>query len=205
MGGCVAACWDSDRIRYDFASDGISKIRNSKFVFNNAIFRSIDIFECDNSGGLKFKSALGNFLLKLLTFALLAAYLFGFSSILCSLFNNVCAQSVMMLVTAIGTAIAFILASEFILSANKFLFIGMFCVFIGLVVALFLKTPISFIPEQMKEIALSDWTTIIPVIFTAFGMQGSIHSVTKFCQNDRIMIRNACAFGCIVTVAIYVV
>lgn len=36
-------------------------------------------------------------------------------------------------------------------------------------------------------------------------MQGSIHSVTKFCQNDRIMIRNACAFGCIVTVAIYIV
>lgn len=147
----------------------------------------------------------GNFLLKLLTFALLAAYLFGFSSILCSLFNNVCAQSVMLLVTAIGTAIAFILAPEFILNVNNSLFIGMFCVFIGLVVALFLETQISFIPEQTKEIALRDWTTIIPVLFTAFGMQGSIHSVTKFCQNDRIMIRNACAFGCIVTVAIYIV
>lgn len=158
-----------------------------------------EAFQCPWAG------IIGNFLLKLLTFALLSAYLFGFSSILCSLFNNVFSQPVMMGVTTIGVALAFLFASKFIVSINKFLFIGMFCVFIGLVIELFLETPINFIPEQAKSIALNEWTTIVPVIFTAFGMQGSVHSVTKFCNNDRTIIRNACAWGCIITATVYII
>lgn len=159
--------------------------------------------DAGNAFGCPWAGKVGNFLLKLLTFALLSAYLFGFSSILCSLFNS--PQPVMMALTAVGAASAFLFASKFIVNINKFLFIGMFFIFIGLVIGLFLETPINFIPEQAKNITVSEWAAVIPVIFTAFGMQGSIHSVTKFCKNDRSMIRNACAWGCAVTAAIYII
>ncbi len=147
----------------------------------------------------------GNFLLILLHFALMAAYLFGFSSILCSFFGNTASQLVVIALSAIGVALGFLFASHFIINVNKFLFISMFFIFMVLVIDLFFETPINFIPKCAEEIKINEWTTLVPVIFTSFGFQGSIHSMTKFCNNNREMIKNACFWGSIIPAVVYIV
>lgn len=147
----------------------------------------------------------GNFLLILLHFALMAAYLFGFSSILCSFFGNTTSQLVVIALSAIGVALGFLFASHFIINVNKFLFISMFFIFMVLVIDLFFETPINFIPKCAEEIKINEWTTLVPVIFTSFGFQGSIHSMTKFCNNNREMIKNACLWGSIIPAVVYTI
>lgn len=147
----------------------------------------------------------GNFLLILLHFALMSAYLFGFSSILCSFFGNVFSQSVIITLSAIGVALGFLFASHFIINVNKILFVSMFVVFIILIIELFLETPINFIPNCTGNIKISEWTMLVPIVFTSFGFQGSIHSMTKFCNNDRQLIKNACLWGSIIPALVYIV
>lgn len=147
----------------------------------------------------------GNFLLVLLHFALMAAYLFGFSSILCSFFGNIVSQYIVMALSAIGVALGFLFASHFIININKYLFILMFFIFIVLVIELFFETQIHFIPRCAEKIKINEWTTLVPIIFTSFGFQGSIHSMTKFCNNDRKMIKMACLWGSIVPALVYII
>lgn len=155
--------------------------------------------------GCKWTGISGNFLLVLLHFALMAAYLFGFSSILCSLLGNTFSHSGIIALSAIGIASAFLFAVHFIIHINKFLFISMFLIFIMLVIGLFFETPITFIPECAANIKLNEWSTLIPIIFTSFGFQGSIHSMTKFCNNDRQMIKKACLWGSIIPAIVYII
>ncbi len=74
-----------------------------------------------------------------------------------------------------------------------------------MVIDLFFETPINFIPKCAEEIKINEWTTLVPVIFTSFGFQGSIHSMTKFCNNNREMIKNACLWGSIIPAVVYTI
>ncbi len=157
------------------------------------------IFECPKLG------MLGDILLKCLSFALMSAYLFGLSSIIDSFLNNAIQFSVIITLVSIAVALAFLSASNVIVHINKFLFIAMFCTFVILVVILFFKASVEIVPQCAKKISLKDWETMIHVIFTSFGFQGSIHSMTKFCENDRSLIKNACFWGSVIPAAVYIV
>ncbi|MDR0744711.1 MAG: hypothetical protein LBE97_02025 [Holosporales bacterium] len=47
------------------------------------------------------------------------------------------------------------------------------------------------------------WSTVIPIIFTSFGFQGSLHTLTKFANNEKEIIRKACLFGSIIPAVVY--
>lgn len=147
----------------------------------------------------------GNFLLKLLHLALMAAYLFGLSSILCSFTGNPISQNMVMLLLAFFVVIGFVMVSNLIIGFNKILFITMSLVFVVLVAELFHETSITFIPRQVGEVKIKEWAMLIPVIFTSFGFQGSIHSMTKFCQNDRRAVKSACLWGSIIPACVYII
>lgn len=158
-----------------------------------------DAFGCPKMGNL------GNFLLKLLHLTLMAAYLFGFSSIMRSLLGNCVPQTAMVVLSSTLVVLMFLSASELIIGTNKVLFALMFFAFIALVLNLFYNTPVNFIPGRSKDIAIKEWSTLVPIIFTSFGFQGSIHSMTKFCQNDRTMIKNACFWGSLIPAVVYII
>lgn len=161
--------------------------------------------EVGNAFDCRWAGNFGNFLLVLLHFALMSAYLFGFSSILCSFFGNTVSQSIIIALSAIGVAIGFLFASHFIININKYLFILMFFILIVLVIELFFETKINFVPQCAKEIKINEWTTLVSIIFTSFGFQGSIHSMTKFCNNNRKMIKNACLWGSVIPALVYII
>lgn len=152
-----------------------------------------------------FWGRLGNFLLIALHFALLAAYIPSFSSILCSLCGDHITPTQMICYASIGIAFLFLFASDLIVQVNKFMFMALFSTLLLLIVYLLVRTPIAFVPQCATNIALNDWTCLVPIVFTSFGLQGSIHSMTKFCQNDRDLIKNACFWGSLIPAIVYIV
>lgn len=157
-----------------------------------------NFFECS------FVGSLGDFMLKLLSFALLSAYISGESSIIDAALNHSVPNSLIVGIFTLKIALVFLWASKVIVNANRILFIGMFATLIGLIAALLWQTPIKFVPQQSDNISLNEWTTLVPVIFTSFGFQGSIHSMTKFCENDRNLIKNACLWGSVIPAIVYI-
>lgn len=155
-------------------------------------------FQCPFMGNL------GDILLKLLSFALLSAYIFGFSSMLVSLSENTVNQSTSICISSVGISLIFLLASEVIIHINKFLFVALFGSLMTLIFTLFVQTPIDFIPQHSDSIKLNEWSTLVPVVFTSFGFQGSIHSMTKFCKNDRELIKKACFLGSLIPAVVYI-
>ncbi|MCR5225420.1 MAG: hypothetical protein K6C34_05020 [Alphaproteobacteria bacterium] len=155
------------------------------------------IVESDWSGRV------GNLFLKLLSFALMSAYIFGLSSIFQSV-TTFSLQTIMSLVSIVIFAL-FICAKRFIIRINKHLFIALFATLLFAIVWLLIKTPIHNVPQQVSHILMNDWATLIPIVFTSFGFQGSIHSMTKFCENNRKMIHNACLWGSIIPAVIYTI
>lgn len=151
---------------------------------------------------------IGNYFLILLHFALMSAYLFGFSSILYALFENLLnftvSQTTIIIVTAMAIALFFLITSETIIQVNKYLFMIMFGILIALIIILFLGTEIEIVPKGAMNIKIKDWATLVPIIFTSFGFQGSIHSMTKFANNNKSIIKCACFWGSLIPALIYV-
>ncbi len=147
---------------------------------------------------------LGDFMLKLLSFALLAAYISGESSIIDAALNRNLPNTLTIVTFTLILILIFLLASRVIVRINRILFIGMFTTLIGLVVVLLWQTPLNIIPQQVDNICLSEWTTLVPIIFTSFGFQGSIHSMTKFCKNNQLLVKSACLWGSVIPAIVYI-
>lgn len=76
---------------------------------------------------------------------------------------------------------------------------------IVVIVGLFLQTKVNAFPQSIENISISEWTTLVPIIFTSFGFQGSIHSMVKFCQNDKKLIKTACLWGSLIPALVYII
>lgn len=156
-------------------------------------------FHCPRSGYL------GDFLLKLLSFALMSAYLSGGASMLNASWGSILSPTAAIGVFSLLIFLCFLCASKIIVRVNTLLFVGMFTLLILLILGLFIHTPIGNFPWGSNGITSTDITLMIPIIFTSFGFQGSIHSMTKLCQKDRIMIHRACLWGSCIPALVYLV
>lgn len=146
----------------------------------------------------------GDFLLKLLSFSLLSAYMFGASSIINSFSEGFLSCSVVLMVLSLIVAVIFMKAANAIAKLDKVLFIVMFASFISLVIVLLILTPAKIWPSSLEHTNLNQVTTMIPVIFTSFGFQGSMHSITKMCANNAKDIKRACLWGSLIPTVVYI-
>lgn len=153
--------------------------------------------------GVPWVGRVGDAMLQLLSFALLAAYLSAGSSVLCEALQQTVPKPVVMVGCSCALVGFFLLASDIIVDVNKGLFIGLFGGLFFLVGVLFWQVPMKRLPPGEGGPSFQDWATLIPILFTAFGFQGSVRSVTKFCQNDRHMIQRACLWGSMITALVY--
>lgn len=156
-------------------------------------------FHCPRSG------CFGDFLLKILSFALMSAYLSGGASMLNAFWGSVLSPTLAIGLFSLLIFLCFLCASKIIIRLNTLLFVGMFTLLILLILWLFIRTPIHHFPWGSKGVTSNDITLMVPIIFTSFGFQGSIHSMTKLCQNDRIMVRRACLWGSCIPALVYLV
>ncbi|MBQ2176388.1 MAG: hypothetical protein II453_15440, partial [Alphaproteobacteria bacterium] len=108
------------------------------------------------------------------------------------------------LISAI-TMLLLYFSNSLISKINKALFICLISVFILVTLGMLLKSGLGElkIPGAQK-LSLDSFTLALPIIFTSFGFQGSLHSLTKFVNNDRNIIKKACLFGSIIPAIVYI-
>lgn len=154
--------------------------------------------------GSKASAYVGDAFLKILSFALLSAYIFGGASIIKLFMFENCQFATVATVFAITIALVFLFSSNFVIKINNHAFIVMFSIIMGGIIFLFLCSKTESVPAQIGNIwHLKTWGTVLPVVFTSFGFQGSLHSLTKFVGNNREMVRKACLFGSIIPACMY--
>ncbi|MDR1208068.1 MAG: hypothetical protein LBJ89_01815 [Holosporales bacterium] len=152
--------------------------------------------------GLKFSGKgaafIGNISLRMLQFSLMSAYIYGLSAILG---DGNCAQK---LFVAIGTFAILAFSSNRIISVNQKLFTALLCVVAASIVCMMFHINLETLPHRTNSILLPKLCVILPTLFTSFGFQGSLHSLTRFCENDPKLIKTACFWGSFLPAILYI-
>lgn len=177
-----------------------SIIRAELNIYSNADFALKDV-GTHFSG--KVASQIGNVSLKLLSYALISAYLHGLASLL-NVFWAIDLKYLIALISVI-TIILLYFSNSLISKINKVLFICLISTFILVTLGMLLKSGMGELKiPRMQELSLNSFSIALPIIFTSFGFQGSLHSLTKFVNNDRKIIKRACLFGSIIPAIVYI-
>ncbi|GHS91779.1 amino acid permease [Alphaproteobacteria bacterium] len=154
--------------------------------------------------GGRFAAIVGDISLKTLSFALLSAYIFGGASLLHSFLSTSLSFTVLALIFTATLALMFLLIPAFLIKINQHLFITMFLLIVVGIAGLTLCCDTHALPLWAKGVGhWRPWSTVIPILFTSFGFQGSLHSLTTFVDNDRTLINRACLWGGIIPVVVY--
>ena len=152
---------------------------------------------------------IGTVSLKLLSYSLLAVFIYGGSSILQELMA--CKIAVKYTFTSIATCYALIATGILLLPIkiidyfNRLLFIGLLVVITILITSLTLTIDWSDLPlfsNQCNDI--SAWMALIPVVFTSFGFQVIFHTLTNYCNKKTQMLKQAFFWGSLIPAIIYI-
>lgn len=148
--------------------------------------------------------------IKLLSYSLLAVFIYGGSSI----FQELIASK-------LGIELSFrTIASWYSLAAlavcllpikgidyfNRLLFIGLICVFSVLIIGLAGMVDWTNLPLISSE--ATDWTawaSLIPIVFTSFGFQVIFHTLTNYCQKNVSELKRAFFWGTLIPAIVYII
>lgn len=136
-------------------------------------------------------------------------YIYGGASILQKLFNA--SQSFVNIESwyAVIVGLLLILPIKFLDYINRILFIGLIITIIILILGLTSLISWDNLPLQAASYEYkSRWHNIIiviPLIFTSFGFQGSLHSIIAYCNKDIAVLRKAIFWGCLIPAVVYII
>lgn len=149
--------------------------------------------------------SIGTLSIKILSYALLAAFLYGGSSILQRLIPSCSIQQVITGFAIVG-GILLTLPTKGLDYINRCLFstlLGGIILLIGILATFIDWSDLPLIAPTYKEISL--WPLILPVVFTSFGFHGIIHTITKYCDNHASTLRKAFFWGSFIPALAYMV
>lgn len=147
---------------------------------------------------------------KILSYALMAVYIYAGSSVVQKMIQYSYGASCDFILIAICysllSMLMLTLPIKFLDYINRFLFIGLIFVIGLLVIGLFSMIEWSNMPliVDNKSISISI-RQILPVLFTAFGFQVIFHILTNYCNKDKVMLKKAFFWGSIIPAIIYMI
>lgn len=152
---------------------------------------------------------IGKASLKLLSYSLLAAFIYGASSIIQQL-----AHSKMGLEYSFGTIATLFSAAcwailllpiKYIDYANRVLFMGLLAVAGMLIIGLAVSVNWTNLPLFPTEnVGASALIALIPVVFTSFGFQVIFHTLTNYCHKNPKMLKAAFLWGSLIPASVYI-
>ncbi len=152
---------------------------------------------------------MGTLSLKILSYALVAVYLYGGASIFQKLMENGdTTLSIIPLATglAVVSILVLLLPIKMIDYVNRFLFMGLMGVFSILVIGLVSSMEWANLPLMgPKSSDLVSWRLLIPVVFTSFGFQVIFHTLTNYCDRDPVALKKAFLWGSLIPAIVYMV
>jgi tyrosine-specific transport protein len=150
----------------------------------------------------------GGVSLKLLSYALLAVFIYAGSSVVQKLLElstgHTYQASFIGAFYGGGAILLLLLPLKLIDYINRLFFMGMVAVFFILMGGLVTSINWSHLPLITGEVFhLSVWSSIIPVVFTSFGFQVIFHTLTNYCQKDALLLKRVFFWGSLIPVLVY--
>ena|SRR5579862_496567 len=152
---------------------------------------------------------IGTISLKLLSYSVLAVYIYGGSSILRELF----ATKMTIHYSFVGIASCYTLIGIVVLLLpiklidyfNRLLFMGLLAVVAILIAGLTLSLEWSNLPLMSERYYRpSMWIALVPVIFTSFGFNVVFHTLTNYCDKNPKMLKSAFFWGSLIPAIVYI-
>lgn len=146
-------------------------------------------------------SKIGSVSLKLLSYSLMSAYLYGVASLLKTFFDF----DLKLIILIISILIILILFLEInIININKKLFALLLITLFVVIIKLFQNLKLGNIEILYSNPDNSAISAVLSIVFSSFGFQGSLHSLTKFVNNDKKLIKRACLYGSLIPTIVYI-
>lgn len=144
--------------------------------------------------------------IKLLSYALLAVFLYGGASIIQKLAHfSENAFSWLVIAFGMASSLCLLMPQKSIDYINRILFKGLIviigCLIVGMIVMINWHD-LPLVSNQVWE--LSSWCYIIPVVFTSFGFQVVFHTLTEYCAKNPIMLKRAFLWGSLIPGLVYI-
>ncbi len=144
--------------------------------------------------------------LKILSYALLAVFIYGGSSIIQNLLSLDISITYIGAWYAVISILVLLLPLKLIDYINRLLFIGILIVIAILIIGLIAMIKWHNLPlfsSRYKEILV--WSEIIPVVFTSFGFQVIFHTLTNYCNKNAKTLKLAFLFGTLIPAIVYII
>ncbi len=144
--------------------------------------------------------------LKILSYALLAVFIYGGSSIIQNLLSLDISITYIGAWYAVISILVLLLPLKLIDYINRLLFIGILIVIAILIIGLIAMIKWYNLPlfsSRYKEILV--WSEIIPVVFTSFGFQVIFHTLTNYCNKNAKTLKLAFLFGTLIPAIVYII
>ena len=144
-----------------------------------------------------------NILVKLLCYSLLAAYIYGGSSIIKNLFYLNLKPIYIQTILTLSLILLLQFNNNIISKINGYLFICFLFFLFFLIFLLFFNVNYKNLPLH-NDYEFKDIASIIFVVFTLFGYQVVFHTLRDYCGNDVKMLKNAFFYGSIIPLFLYI-
>lgn len=144
--------------------------------------------------------------LKILSYALLAVFIYGGSSIIQNLLSLDISIVYIGACYAVISILVLLLPLKLIDYINRLLFIGILIVIAILIIGLIAMIKWYNLPlfsSRYKEILV--WSEITPVVFTSFGFQVIFHTLTNYCNKNARTLKLAFLFGTLIPAIVYII
>jgi tyrosine-specific transport protein len=149
---------------------------------------------------------IGTFSVKLLSYALLSAYISGASSVVKSLietyFNSSYSVIHISACLAVITLLTLLAPIKIIDRINRVMFMIMIAIFLILLSAIVISIDCSKI-SMVTEPSSKNIASVISVVFTSFGFQVIFHTLRDYCGKDVKALKRAFLFGTLIPLVIY--
>ena len=148
--------------------------------------------------------------LKILSYSLLAVFIYGGSSIIQEFLTSRIGSNTSFNTVAtyftLGSTIIILLPIKTIDHINRILFFSLLTVVTVLLIGLVISIKWTNLPLFAdKYTDLSTWIAIIPVVFTSFGFQVIFHTLTNYCQKKAPLLKHAFLWGSLIPAILYIV
>ena len=143
-----------------------------------------------------------NINLKLLSYSVLSAYIYGCSSIFQKLINY---DNLFLIQTflIIFTFFLFLFNTDIISKINNIAFIILITLFFIVVLRMLTFINFSNVPKS-ENVNFYNILSILSLVFTSFGYQLIFYAIRQYCNNDIEMIKKAYFYGSIIPMFVYI-
>ncbi len=150
-------------------------------------------------------SSIGTLSLNLLSYSLLAVFIYGGTSIIKTITITTYSQEHIISLFATSAFTILLLPVKIIDYLNRILFIILLSVFVLLIGALTHHIKWSSLPLWSDNFTTwKIWSTIIPVLFTSFGFQVIFHTLTNYCNHNPRILKKAFFWGSLIPAIVYI-